>query len=80
MLVTMSSIDPATVPHICCITMTAGIFGRMYRLVVDRLTHSHHPQLGSYTVANLGYRVYPDADTVAQVRRAFTSVRCKIRD
>jgi len=46
-------------------------FCRMYRLLVDRLTHSHDPQLGSYTVASLGYRVYPDADTSAQVRLAF---------
>lgn len=39
----------------------------MYRLVVDRLTRSHHPPLGSYTVASVGYRVYPDADTTVQV-------------
>ncbi len=52
----------------------------MYRLLVDRLTRSYDPQLGSYTVASLGYRVYPDADTPTQVRlgvavaRPFVSV------
>eukprot|EP00903_Cladosiphon_okamuranus_P014866 g13765.t1 len=39
----------------------------MYRLLVDRLTRSNDPQLGAYTVASVGYRVYPDADTNGQV-------------
>lgn len=34
---------------------------RMYRLMVDRLA-----QIG-YTVASVGYRVYPDGDINAQV-------------
>ncbi|CAM9496361.1 unnamed protein product [Ectocarpus fasciculatus] len=39
----------------------------MYRLMVDRLSHSHHPSLRSYSVASVGYRVHPDADTDGQV-------------
>lgn len=42
--------------------------------MVDRLCHS---QLGSaYTVASIGYRVYPDADTTGQVRRKLYSKSC----
>ncbi|CAM9943239.1 unnamed protein product, partial [Hapterophycus canaliculatus] len=39
----------------------------MYRLVVDRLTSSDDSHLASCTVASLGYRVHPDADTAGQV-------------
>lgn len=35
--------------------------------MVDRLARPDRPQLGSYTVASVGYRVHPDADTVGQV-------------
>lgn len=49
---------------------------RMYRLVVDRLTRSNHPPLGAYTVASVGYRVYPDADTSGQVSSTQLNSRC----
>eukprot|EP00752_Nemacystus_decipiens_P010065 g8969.t1 len=47
----------------------------MYRLLVDRLTRSNHPPLGSYTVASVGYRVYPDADTSGQVHDLAEAMR-----
>ncbi|CAM9204143.1 unnamed protein product [Ectocarpus sp. 12 AP-2014] len=47
----------------------------MYRLMVDRLSHSHHPRLRSYSVASVGYRVHPDADTDGQVNDLAEAMR-----
>lgn len=51
---------------LCVSFVTIRVSFRMYRLMVDRLSRS---RLGSaYTVASIGYRVYPDADTTGQAR------------
>ncbi|CAM9169542.1 unnamed protein product [Ectocarpus sp. 4 AP-2014] len=47
----------------------------MYRLMVERLSHSHHPRLRSYSVASVGYRVHPDADTDGQVNDLAEAMR-----